>query len=182
MLRIMHALSLIFLLAAFTVAAQVGPEQKAKPKSKKEEKSNLQPGERLRADTAEARVDTAKSVPPTPQEPVLSDHVKRAVFTTAVVNREPVDSIATLTTVTDRIYFFTEITGMADRTIRHRWIQGNEVRAEIPIPIGGPDWRVYSGKKLLPSWTGEWAVLVVDEDENVLGKKTFTYRPPPDEE
>jgi hypothetical protein len=179
MLKTIFSLTLALCLAGSAALAQVGPKQKEKPKPKKpptEEKSELQPGERLQIAPAESKVDTAESVVPMPAEPVLSDHIKRAVFTTTIVNREPADSLDSLATDTERIYFFTEITGLADKTIRHRWIHNNEVLAEIPIPIGGPNWRVYSSKKLLPAWTGEWTVLVVDEDENVLGKKQFVYQ------
>lgn len=178
MLKTIFSLMTILFLSGFMAYAQVGPKQKAKPKPKKQppvETKELQPGERLQTEQADTTAKEEESVTPMPDEPVLSDHVKRAVFTSSVVDREPVDSIDTLSIASEQIYFFTEIAGLPDKTIRHRWIHDNEIRAEIPITIGGPNWRVYSSKKLLPAWTGVWTVLVVDEDETVLGKKQFVY-------
>jgi hypothetical protein len=184
MIRVILLFMSIAILVTSLAFAQAGPEQKAKPKPKKkktEEKSNLQPGERLQADTTKTktkpiikRVEVKK--PEVKQAAVVvSNHLKRALFTTGIVKREPVDDIDSLTTDTERIYFFTEVAGLQDKTIRHRWIYDNEVRMELPIAIGGPNWRVYSIKRLPSAWTGEWTVLVVDEDGNVLGKKKLMY-------
>lgn len=204
MRRILLSLMAIAILVTSLAFAQVGPKQKAKPKPKKkktEEKSNLQPGERLQADTT----DTKQKIKPKPAEVnipevkkpdikspavvspdvtnrqvektavVPSNHLKRVIFTTGIVQREPVDDVDSLSTDVAHIYLFTEVAGLQDKTIRHRWIYDSKIRMELPIAIGGPNWRVYSRKKLPPEWTGEWTVLVVDEDENVLRKKEFVY-------
>jgi hypothetical protein len=192
MKRILSLIS-IALLVSTLIFAQAGPKQKekSKPKKKKtEEKGELQPGERLLEDkpkpTPHVKPETdpveVKSEEPKKDAAIISTHLKRAIFTTAIVQREPVDDIDTLSAATERIYFFTEIAGLQDKTIRHRWIYNNEVLAEIPIPIGGPNWRVYSRKKLLPAWTGEWTVVIIDEDDNFLGKKKLVYfTAPPNE-
>jgi hypothetical protein len=180
MMKALFSLALILILTSALAFAQAGPKQKEKPKPKKEtnEQTNeLQPGERLQADTTETELEEVKIEAAKTKEPVRSAHLKRAIFTTGIVQHEPVDDVDSLSTATERIYFFTEIAGLQGKTIRHRWIHNNQVLAEIPIAIGGPNWRVYSSKKFLPEWTGEWTVLVVDEDENVLGKKSLIYYP-----
>ncbi len=108
-----------------------------------------------------------------------SANVKRAVFTTSVVNREPVDEVKTLKTDVDKVSFFTEILGMEGKTVTHRWIFNGETRAEVPFQIGGPRWRVFSTKTLGPEWTGTWTVDVVDGEGNKLSSASFDYQKAP---
>ena len=93
----------------------------------------------------------------------------------AIEEREPVGSLDSLSTTTEQVYFFTEIVGLEDHTVTHRWLHGGEVRAEVPIAVGGPRWRAYSSKKMLPAWTGEWVVEVEDADGSILGTKRLVY-------
>jgi hypothetical protein len=101
--------------------------------------------------------------------------IARAVFTTGINDREPVDQVTSLPTDKDKIYFFTEVRGMPGQTVKHRWEYNGKTMAEVEFHIGGPRWRVWSNKTLLPQWTGEWKVSVVDESGNVLSESTFTY-------
>lgn len=103
------------------------------------------------------------------------DSVARAQFTSNVVDREPADEITELTNDTDKIFFFSDIRGMTDQVVIHRWEYNGKVMAEVSFDIGGPRWRVYSSKNLLPSQVGEWKVSVVDGAGNVITEKTFNY-------
>ncbi|MCW9013406.1 MAG: DUF2914 domain-containing protein [Gammaproteobacteria bacterium] len=105
------------------------------------------------------------------------DGVARAIFTTGIESKEPVDELGQLTTDHSRIYFFTEIRGMEGHTVVHRWEQGGEVRAEVSFAVAGNRWRVWSSKNLHSSWLGEWTVSVVDEGGNVLAQESFAYVP-----
>ncbi len=107
--------------------------------------------------------------------PKDNGEVARAVFTTGIKDREPVDQVTTLTTDKDKIYFFTEIRNMSGHIIKHRWEYNGKTMAEVEFGVGGPRWRVWSTKSLLPQWTGEWKVSVVDEAGKVLSESTFTY-------
>ncbi len=113
-----------------------------------------------------------------PLPPVPPGAVARAVFTSEVVDREPTDELDQLTTDYGRVYFFTELVGVEGYTLTHRWQYGGEVIAEVPFEIGGPRWRVYSSKDLLPGWIGEWTVTVVDASGNVLAQHTLEYLQP----
>ena len=103
------------------------------------------------------------------------DGVSRSAFTTAIEEKEPVDQITELTNDKSRIYFFTELRGMAGHSITHRWEQGGEVRAEVKFEIGGDRWRVWSSKNLQNRWLGEWTVSVVDAGGNVMSQEKFNY-------
>lgn len=105
----------------------------------------------------------------------LGGRIARSTFTTAVIEREPVDNITELTTATDRVYYYTELLGMAGQSITHRWSYNDAVIAEVSFTVGGPRWRVWSSKNLAPDWTGNWRVSVVDAAGEVLGGNRFTY-------
>ncbi|GAB4347727.1 MAG: hypothetical protein Kow006_07770 [Gammaproteobacteria bacterium] len=109
--------------------------------------------------------------------PLQAGRIARSQFTTRVVDREPVDRISELTAAENRIFYFTELLDMTGQTITHRWVYNGEVMAEVSFTVGGPRWRVWSSKSLLPDWSGDWAVSVVDENGEILGGNRFTYLP-----
>jgi RND family efflux transporter MFP subunit len=107
--------------------------------------------------------------------PETEGRVARATFTTGVEQREPVDSIESLTNDHSRVLFFTEFRGMGGRTLTHRWEFEGGVVAEVPFEVRGRRWRVYSFKQLRPDQTGDWTVSVVDEAGNRIERKAFRY-------
>jgi hypothetical protein len=126
-----------------------------------------------------ARAEAAQAVEPRRPEPVRppvsADAVRRATFATGIDHREPVDSITSLENDQGRVYYFTEFVGLAGRKLTHRWEYKGEVKAEVPITIGGPHWRAYSSKALWAGELGEWKVSVVDESGNVIRTDSLTY-------
>ena len=104
-------------------------------------------------------------------------HVARAVFTSGVENREPVDTITTLSNDKDKIYFFTDLRGLGGQTVTHRWEYQGKTVSEVKFNVGGPRWRVWTSKNIPVKWVGPWVIEVVDEDENVLTQKLFYYSP-----
>lgn len=104
-----------------------------------------------------------------------AEGVSRSAFTTAIDNREPVNEISQLSSEESKVYYFTEIKGLKDQIISHRWEQNGEVQATVDFTIGGDRWRVWSSKNLQPEFSGEWQVMVVDEAGNVLAQNSFNY-------
>ncbi|MEX0900697.1 MAG: DUF2914 domain-containing protein [Gammaproteobacteria bacterium] len=98
--------------------------------------------------------------------------VARAQFTSAVVDREPVDDLPAASVGDGRVRFFTELRGLEGREVVHRWEYRGQVMAEVLIPVGADRWRAWSSKRLLPAWTGIWQVSVVTDGE-VLGTWTL---------
>ncbi len=101
--------------------------------------------------------------------------VVRAAFTSAVVDREPVDSILTLGNGESHVYCFTELRGLAGQRVTHRWEYEGKVMAEVSFDVGGWRWRVWSRKNLRPEWHGHWRVSVVDEAGRVLAQRDLSY-------
>lgn len=124
---------------------------------------------------APAMKDTTKEMKAGEMSSPVSGSVARALFTTAIEEREPVDDVDTLSTAVDKIYFFTEVHDMSGGTVTHRWMHNGEVKAEVPFQINGPKWRVYSSKNLLSDWTGEWTVQVVSDAGKILHESSFNY-------
>jgi hypothetical protein len=101
--------------------------------------------------------------------------VERGVFTTAVVDREPQDSLDTLSNRSREVFYFTEIREAPGQTITHRWEWNGKQMAEVSFEVNGPRWRVHSSKRLDPNWVGEWTVTVLDSADRVLSSESFTY-------
>lgn len=134
-------------------------------------------------DTAEAPVaaNPEKLFPTSRAAIPIPGVVTRAQLTHDIKDLEPVDSISALTNDGTRIVYFTEIHDMAGRTVKHRWEYNGQIILEVPISVATSRWRAYSSKTLLPSWTGEWKVSVVDAAGGTLSVNTFTYLGKPGE-
>lgn len=108
-----------------------------------------------------------------------------AQFTTGIENREPVDQITFVKNGVKKIFFFSDLRGLAGRTVQHRWIYGGKTIAEVNFEVRGPRWRVWSSKDLLSDWIGDWTVEIVTVDAGdglgggeVIAAETFTYSAP----
>lgn len=102
--------------------------------------------------------------------------VARAIFTSAIVDREPVDNLTTVTGDTQRVFFFSDLRELAGQIVTHRWEYNGNVMAEVTFKVGdGARWRVYSSKNLLPEWTGQWTVIVSNENGWPIKASMFEY-------
>jgi ribosomal protein S7 len=61
--------------------------------------------------------------------------VKRAIFTTAIKNREPTNNISELSTGQQKIHYFTDVRGMQGQKVKHRWIYKGKVMAEVEFKV-----------------------------------------------
>lgn len=104
--------------------------------------------------------------------------VARAIFATGIVDREPVDTVEKLPADRQKIYFFTELRGMAGQTATHRWEHDGKVQAEVKFDVRGPRWRVWSSKNLPPDATGEWKVSVINGNGEVISEEVVNITPP----
>lgn len=102
-------------------------------------------------------------------------NVARAIFTSQILDHEPVDELQSVPVTQGRIYFFSDLRGLEGQIISHRWEYQNKVMAEVKFQVGGPRWRVYSSKNLLPEWTGEWTVVVTDASGSPIKTSVFEY-------
>ncbi|MDH3211642.1 MAG: DUF2914 domain-containing protein [Myxococcales bacterium] len=123
-----------------------------------------------------AASDQAAPAPEAAAAPAPSGLVARSTITTSVVDREPQDSVETLSNDNVEVFYFTEVRDATGDTITHRWEWMGTLMAEVPFAVGGPRWRLFSSKNLDPTWLGEWTVTAVDSSGRVLSQETFEYR------
>ncbi|CAM4282330.1 DUF2914 domain-containing protein [Pseudoalteromonas byunsanensis] len=105
-----------------------------------------------------------------------SNLVSRAVLTTGIADREPIDVLKEhleQTDFTEKLFFFTEINNMQGQTVQHLWFHQDQLMAEIPLQISSIRFRTYSSKNIMPSQTGPWRVEVVTEQGQLLAQKSF---------
>ncbi len=72
------------------------------------------------------------------QHSMSKGSVARATITSDVQNREPVDSISTVTADDSKVLYFTEIQDMAGHIFTHRWEYNGQAMAAVDVEIGGP--------------------------------------------
>ncbi|MDZ7714757.1 MAG: DUF2914 domain-containing protein [Balneolaceae bacterium] len=93
---------------------------------------------------------------------------------TAVENRSIVGADSTFAPNVENLFCFTKVTGAQDTTeIYHVWFYKDEEKARTPLTIKSKDWRTWSSKTILDSWTGAWRVAVEDQNGNILAEKSF---------
>lgn len=129
-----------------------------------------------RAKTPEPAATDAATTPESAS--VATPEVALARFTSAVEEREPVDTVTFLDSTHESIVFFTDLRGLEGETVTHRWEHDGQVMSEVPFEVRGPRWRVWSSKRLVPDWLGEWKVEVVKSDGEVIANESFTYQAP----
>lgn len=101
--------------------------------------------------------------------------VTRAMFTTQIENREPVNRVLLLENKIRQIIFFTDLRHMEGQDIVHRWEHEGHVIAEKVFNVKGPRWRVYSTQDLDASMLGRWTVVVADKQGCPLKAVVFQY-------
>ncbi|MBD3222394.1 DUF2914 domain-containing protein [bacterium] len=78
---------------------------------------------------------------------------------------------------TETIYCRTRITGATEpTTVTHAWYRDGKTMARVELGVGSASWRTVSSKRLLPDWTGEWEVRVLDAAGTLLRSETFTVQ------
>jgi hypothetical protein len=101
--------------------------------------------------------------------------VARAIVTSGISEREPVDEMSQVSGDAAQVNFFTELRGMQGQRVVHRWVHNDTVMAEVGFDVNGPRWRVWSSKKMVSEWKGAWQVSVVDGNGEVLVTREFKY-------
>jgi hypothetical protein len=114
---------------------------------------------------------------PTAEPQTTQGSVARTLFTTHIVDREPADNFIEIGTDVQRVFFFSDLRELSGQIVTHRWEYQGKVMAEVKFKVGSPRWRTYSSKNLLPMWTGNWTVTVLDQDGHPLASDYFDYLP-----
>ena len=104
------------------------------------------------------------------------ENISQAVFAKSVENRTPIEIVTEVDDSLGKIYFFTNIRNLIGDKITHRWLYKDKVKAQISFDVKGKRWRVWSSKNLWHTWTGQWKVEVVNQQNELLLTKIFEFR------
>ena len=117
----------------------------------------------------------AGEVPYDPSLGVLGGSVSRSTFTSAVVNREPVDRISRTDSSHPLVYFFTTLKGMTGQKVTHRWEHNGQVVKEQVFRVGAPRWRTWSSIVLPRQKPGKWIVSVINDLNEIVWQQELDY-------
>ncbi len=103
--------------------------------------------------------------------------VSEAAVGTAVEDRVLVGQGFQFDSAVGKLYAFTRIVGAPDETqVSHRWYYGDQLMAEVSLPVRGTNWRTWSTKSVMPEWVGNWRVDVVSEGGDILDSLNFSIQ------
>jgi len=118
------------------------------------------------AETTADVVDEAAAVVNDGHAPAShGETIVRAVFTSAVDAREPVDQLEAVADDATTLVFFTELAGLADRRVSHQWEGGERPPFAVDFEIGADHWRVWSQRTITATDPGPWVVSVQVDGE-----------------
>ena len=106
-----------------------------------------------------------------------SGNIARAMFTTDIVDREPIDRVLILENDKSQLHFFTDLRQFQGQTINHRWEYEGQVVMTKSFEVKGPRWRVFSTRTLESNQTGRWTVVITDKEDCPLKAVIFHYEP-----
>lgn len=100
--------------------------------------------------------------------------VADATITTAIENQMPVDKIDAYPADYGKLFCFTRILGADEETrVTHVWYYQDDEMARVSLAVGSADWRTYSSKRFLPQWAGQWKVVVLGPQDEVIASIPF---------
>lgn len=132
--------------------------------------------EQQRQDLALIEAAQPKKLPPL-SAPIKSDIIiHQAQLTTAIKDRQPVDSISDSVSRYQReVTFYSDIQNATGQTLSHRWRFNDQALATIPFKISSDRYRTWSTKKMSNAWIGQWHIEIIDNQQNVLYRHSFKY-------
>ena len=99
-------------------------------------------------------------------------NVVRSQLAQTIEQREPIGDYATNITLKagelKKVFFFTQITDLANQQVTHRWFYEGQEKAAVTLNIGSENWRTYSSKMIPSYWSGAWQVQVWHADQQLL--------------
>ena len=108
---------------------------------------------------------------------LIDKRIVRALLTTGLNNKEPLDIIVSPVIVSKNkatgVFYFTEIADMKGLDLYHHWLLNDRVIYNRKISILGNRWRAATSKIIPYSKTGNWSVRLVNSSGIVLNEIKF---------
>lgn len=92
-----------------------------------------------------------------------------------IEDRQPVGPTDTFSVNIEKVYLWMKVTGAEDSTaITLVWSLNGEEKARHDLPVNSPSWRTWATKSLMPDWTGNWEVKILNPQGDILKAVDFT--------
>lgn len=112
------------------------------------------------------------------QSPIDDKRVSRALLTTGLNNREPIDEFTPPVKIGNQqtvvLYYFTELKKLKDKALYHEWLRDGQLVAKRQLYIGDEHWRISSKMRFSEKNKGNWTVRLVDKSGQILNQKSFS--------
>ena len=98
-----------------------------------------------------------------PAATTASISINKAMFCTAIAEREPIGIATTFTKDVGRVYLYSQIKlpKGSHATIQHVWKLEGKTICTVDLKVRGPRWRTRSYKTITPKMAGNWTVDVM---------------------
>ena len=106
----------------------------------------------------------------------INPHIKRAMFTTQVENREPINNISQLDTQYRKVYYYTEIVDCKGCKVEHEWWHQGTMIGSLNTTPTSTRWRWWSYKSLNGE-PGRWTVITKINGKQVYSETLNYYTP-----
>lgn len=94
---------------------------------------------------------------------------------TSITDRTPTGAATSFGADVGTLYCWSKITGAkGEAAVKHVWSHEGKEMLSVDLPVKSISWRTLSHKSILPSWTGNWEVKVVDAGGATLASVAFT--------
>lgn len=101
--------------------------------------------------------------------------VEEASIATGIEELSPAGTGKSFPRDAGKLWCYSKIGGGGEGdSIVHNWYYGERLMAEVKLPINSPLYRTYSSKNILPGWTGQWRVEIIDTEGTLLKTLNFT--------
>lgn len=96
-------------------------------------------------------------------------------FGTGVEERALVGEATDFPADVGKVYCWTKVTGAdSSMAINHLWFHDGQKMASVSLSVQQSPWRTWSYKTILPEWTGDWKVVVADDQGVEITSASFT--------
>ena len=96
----------------------------------------------------------------------------RAIFTTRITDREPVDDLNSVAVSSRTVSFFTELVNLNGKTVTHRWSVNGQVVYTKEFKVGANRWRVWTTKTITP-FANDLVVVQIMVNGQAISQQTI---------
>jgi hypothetical protein len=101
--------------------------------------------------------------------------ITRALFTTGILDGQPVNRVLVLDDTVEKVHFFTELQNFQGQKITHRWEHNGQVVARKTFQIESARQTVSSAISIGRTQTGRWSVVIENQRGWPLRVEIFMY-------